>query len=86
MVTKDIKEIVNHNMSNTKTIEIGTQDTVVIDKLFGPTIFANLRITADFDRGWVIEREWISGGYIEWCVIPAQIEQEFTDHNKTDNA
>ena len=61
-----------------KTLEIGSNDTVTIDKMFGPTIFADLRITADCERGWVIEREWIENGeWIEWCVIPAQIEQEF---------
>lgn len=61
-------------------IEIGSGDRVVIDKLFGPTIFADLRITADYKRGcWVIERMWIATGeYIEWCTIPDQIEQEFT--------
>lgn len=61
-------------------IEIGSGDRVTIDKLFGPTIFANLRITADIDRGcWVIERDWISGGFIEWCTIPNQIEEEFKE-------
>jgi hypothetical protein len=66
-------------MTNHK-IEIGSFDTVTIDKLFGPTIFANLRITADPDRGWVIERKWIQNGqFVEWCVIPAQIEQEFNE-------
>ncbi len=63
-----------------KTLEIGSNETITIDKMFGPTIFADLRITADTQRGWVIERQWIeSGEWVEWCVIPAQIEQEFTD-------
>ena len=63
------------------TIEIGSNDTITIDKMFGPTIFANIRITADCERGWVIEREWIENGkWIEWCVIPAQIDEEFTDN------
>ncbi len=63
-----------------KKVEIGSNDTVEIDKLFGPTIFADLRITADVDRGWVIERLWIkTGRYVEWCCIPAQIEEEFTE-------
>ena len=61
-------------------IEIGTGDRVTIDKLFGPTIFADLRITADFDRGWIIERLWIeSGEFVEWCTIPNQIEREFNE-------
>lgn len=62
----------------THKVEIGSFDVLTIDKLFGPTIFADLRITADPDRGWVIEREWIENGqFVEWCIIPAQIEQEF---------
>lgn len=64
------------------TLEIGSNESVTIDKMFGPTIFADIRITADTERGWVIERQWIeTGDWIEWCVIPAQIEQEFTDEN-----
>lgn len=59
-------------------IEVGPADVVEIEKLFGPAIFASLRITADYKRGWVIEREWTkTGQWIEWCVIPAQIEAEF---------
>jgi len=61
-------------------IEIGSGDTILIDKCYGPTIFADLKITADITRGWVIERMWIkSGEFVEWCVIPAQIEEEFTE-------
>lgn len=65
----------------THKIEIGSGDVVEIDKLFGPTIFADLRITADFESGsWIIERMWIATGqYIEWCRIPCQIEQEFEE-------
>ena len=62
-----------------KKIEIGGE-TIEIEKLFGPTIFANLRITPDIERGWVIERKRINDGkWIEWCVIPAQINNEFDD-------
>lgn len=64
----------------TKTIEIGSNQSVILDKLYGPTIFADLRITADTEQGWVVERQWIeTGEWIEWCVIPAQIDQEFTN-------
>lgn len=64
-----------------KEIEIGSGDSVVIDKVFGPTVFANLRITADAEQGgWVIERQWIdTNEWIKWCIIPAQIDQEFKD-------
>lgn len=61
-------------------LEIGSGDVVQIDKLFGPTIFADIRITADINRGWVIERQWIAKGeFVEWCVIPAQIDKEFDE-------
>lgn len=62
-------------------IEVGANDSIIIDKLFGPTVFADLRITANIERRcWVIERMWIkTGEYIEWCTIPNQIEQEFSD-------
>ena len=60
------------------TVEIGSDETLTIEKMFGPTIFADLRITADCKRGWVIERQWIGNSeWIEWCVIPAQIASEF---------
>lgn len=59
------------------TVEIGYQP-VVITKLYGPLIFADLRITPDpAANEWVIEREWIeSGEFLPWCRIPGQIKQE----------
>ena len=60
-------------------IDVG-YESVTIDKCFGPAIFANLRITADPARGWVIERNWMkTGEYLEWCVIPAQLDAEFDE-------
>lgn len=60
-----------------KIVEIGTH-RVVIDKLFGPTVFAKLRITPDLNRGWVIEREAIdTGEWHEEAVIDAQRDAEF---------
>jgi hypothetical protein len=62
------------------TLQLGSGETVVLDKLFGPTIFADLRITVDTSRGWVISRKWVkTDTWIEWCVIPAQIDEEFDD-------
>mgnify|MGYP001611178823 CR=1 FL=1 len=62
-----------------QTVEICEDDKVIIEKLFGPLIFANLRVTPDFKSNlWIIEREWFnSGKWIEWCRIPGQIEEEF---------
>jgi hypothetical protein len=68
-------------------VEVGYQ-SVIIDKLFGPMIFANLRITADPKTNtWLIERETIfqtAGGgshheWIEWVRIPGQLEREFKE-------
>lgn len=64
-------------------VDIGSSDIVIIDKAFGPTIFASLKIEADLEKGWVIKREWIkTGEWIEWCAIPAQINQEFSDYEE----
>jgi len=57
-------------------IEMGSGQSIVLDKLYGPTVFANLRITADAEKGWVIERE-LGDDWVEWCVIPAQLPQDF---------
>jgi hypothetical protein len=65
-------------MAKSHKVEIGSADDVIIDKLFGPTVAAKLRITANTERGWVIERALIkSGRWIEWCVIPMQIDDDF---------
>ena len=40
-----------------KTVEVG-YEKVIIDKLYGPLIFCNLRVWADpTDGEWVVERE-----------------------------
>lgn len=66
-------------MSNqTHRVEIGSSEPLVVEKAFGPAIFANIRVTADPARGWVIDRQRIdSGKWIEVVVIPAQVDDEF---------
>jgi hypothetical protein len=63
-------------------VEVG-YESVVIDKLFGPQIFANLRITADPKTNtWVIERQMIdTGEWQEWVRIPGQVAFEFKDND-----
>lgn len=63
-------------------VEVG-YESVIIDKLFGPQIFANLRITADPKTNtWLIEREMIdTGEWQEWVRIPGQISIEFKDND-----
>ena len=54
---------------------MGCDNPVILDKMFGPTVFQSLRVTASLeDGGWVIERGIASGSWTCWCVIPAQTE------------
>jgi hypothetical protein len=65
---------------NEITVEVG-YESVIIDKIFGPQIFANLRITANPEsNNWIIERQKINDGeWIEWVKIPGQLPLEFDD-------
>lgn len=57
----------------------GTHQRITIDCLYGPTIFANLRITP-LTPGcvWLIEREAIdTGQWAEVARIPGQYASEF---------
>lgn len=62
-------------------VEVGYQ-SVLIDKMFGPQIFANLRITADpKSNTWLIERENIHDAeWVEWIRIPGQLAFEFKEN------
>lgn len=61
-------------------VEVGYQ-SVIIDKMFGPQIFANLKITADPNSNtWLIERQKIDDGeWVEWVRIPGQLDIEFKE-------
>ena len=66
-------------------------DPVIVSKLFGPTVFKDLRITADRKECcWIIERLTIlprpdpddpntiqDERWVEWCRIPGQFKWEF---------
>lgn len=72
----------NGEFSAEKEIKVTVgYNAVVIDKLFGSQIFANLRITPDpHSNTWLIERENIkTGEWIAWIRIPGQIEFEFIE-------
>jgi|GEM_PF-2522808 len=62
-------------------LEFGGDQTFVLDKMYGPRIFASLRVVADLETTeWKIERQWISSSeYKPWATIPGQIAEEFTD-------
>lgn len=66
-------------------VEIG-YESVIIDKMFGPQIFANLRITADPNSNtWLIERQKIDDNkWIEWVRIPGQLDIEFKSNSEMD--
>ena len=40
-----------------KTVEMGTHEVLIVDKLYGPLIACCLRIAIRGDGEWVIERE-----------------------------
>ncbi len=64
-------------------LEIGYL-SVIIDKIFGPQIFASLKITPDTKtNSWVIERQRCDNAeWIEWIRIPGQLDFEF---NRTED-
>lgn len=72
--------------TSTVTVEVRGDQPVIINKLYGPLIFANLRITADTKTGnWIIEREWIKTGEYSssfHVIIPGQIAEEFTQDDE----
>lgn len=76
-----------------KVIEIGGE-RVIVNKLFGPTVFMDIRITPDVKSCcWIIDRLTILPcpdpdsphdtpqwqKWVEWCRIPAQFEWEFRE-------
>jgi hypothetical protein len=63
------------------TVEVGVNQPVTIDKLFGPLIFADVRVTADFKTcEWVIERQRIdSQRWVEVARIPGQLDEEYDE-------
>lgn len=59
---------------------------VVLAKMYGPLIFADIRIRADSETcEWIIERENIKTmKWVEVIRIPGQIAAEFEDDDKPD--
>jgi hypothetical protein len=66
-------------------VEVGCSQPITIDKLFGPLIFCDIRVTAEFATNeWVIERKRMDSG--EWSVVarvPGQLEDEFKDDDES---
>lgn len=68
-----------------KVVETG-MSPVVVRKLYGPTVFVDLRITPDIERTeWVIERATgPDATFVEWVRIPGQMDLDFTDWSEVD--
>jgi hypothetical protein len=62
-------------------IQIPSTGKITIDKLYGPTIFWDIRISCDINTvEWVIERSMgPRGTWKEWCRIPGQLDEDFSD-------
>jgi hypothetical protein len=61
--------------------EVGVDQPVIIDKMFGPLIFAKLRVTAHFETcEWIVERQRIdSCEWVEVARIPGQFDHEYDE-------
>lgn len=63
-------------------VDIAAGQWVKIRKMFGPLIFADIRVRADFDTcEWIVERQSIKDGetWSEVARIPGQMEGEFEE-------
>jgi hypothetical protein len=64
------------------TVQIGIDGCVEVDKLYGPLIFASVRVRPDFEScEWVIEREHgtVPGDWREVARVPGQLESDFAE-------
>lgn len=69
------------------TVEVGCGDKVIVDKLFGPLIFTDIKVVADFESGcWIISRRWIkTHKWQEICRIAGQYDEEFKIEDRTED-
>lgn len=67
--------------SGRQVVEIMGDETVEIDKMYGPLVFWGIRVTPRIDTcEWVVEREYgPEGEWREVCRIPGQLESDFAD-------
>lgn len=81
-IEPDKNQEVQFDSDKVGTVNVGS-NSIIIDKLFGPTAFAELRITANVERNaWVIERGDMCGNFREWCTIPGQQEEDYREEAK----
>lgn len=64
-------------------VECGADQPITIDKMYGPLVFAEVRITAVSETcEWVVERQNIADPteWVEVARFPGQLSEEFSDH------
>jgi hypothetical protein len=62
-----------------REVWVGCDQAVAIEKMFGPLIFASIRVRADFQSGeWIIERDG-HDGWGEFARVPGQTAEDFPD-------
>ena len=58
-------------------LQIGSHESIIIEKLFGPQCFDRLRIRAEPSTNeWVIERD-LGDEFVEWVRIPGRLQNWF---------
>jgi hypothetical protein len=85
-IDKDAKPFPEVNLGDLEGVRVNVScgKTVVIDKLYGPLVFADIRVRAEHQNcEWVIERQRIdTSEWIEVARIPGQIDGEFRDDDE----
>lgn len=67
-------------MNEPTTVVITSEKPVIIEKLYGPTIFMDLMIEIDTQTvEWVVYRHLAAEQWIEWCRIPGQMDEDFDE-------
>jgi len=61
-------------------VNVGCNNHVVIDKVYGPTAFDEIRIHPDLEAYcWIIESPNEQGEWVECARIPAILEDEYEE-------
>lgn len=68
-------------MTDEIRVEMGSHQRLTIDKLFGPTAFADLRVSCDMNTcEWVIERTGPARvGWVEVARVPGQLATDYVE-------
>lgn len=82
MKTRDIQHRIIGGDGDSFTVEMGSDEFVTLDKVFGPTIFQCIRIQPNSERvEWVIERyDSKSESWKQCALIPGQLPEDFDEN------